>query len=273
MDLLPDHTTHIPLSEITMGKSQARQRNTKVDEDDDLVHSIRKDGLHNPIVVKKTDEHQFELLSGQRRFRVHEMLQKPTIKAYVVEKDIDEFEAKKISFVENAARRDMKHADYVDTIQIFMNKYNNTRTVAEELGMSVNTVRKYLTIGRLPEAVQAQVQNKKITADNAIKALDALGGDETNVDEAVLLETAQEMQKLAPQSRKKMIKIKQNEPNLSAADAANKAKKSTQLNRFTIEVPYEQLTRIDRFKQIKEISKTEEAAIELIDRGLDSAEA
>ena len=167
----------------------------------------------------------------------------------------------------------MKHADYVDTIQIFMDKYNNTKTVAEELGISVPTIRKYLTVGRLPEEVQVQVREKKITADNAIKALDALGGDETSVDSAVLLETAQEMQQLSPPSRKKMVKIKIHEPDLSAAEAAAKAKRQTELNEFAIEVTDDQLTRIDKFKETNEINKTEDAAVELIDRGLDSAEA
>ena len=54
MGLLPDNAIYIPLSEIILGTSQARQRDTKVDEDDDLVHSIRKDGLHSPIVLKKS---------------------------------------------------------------------------------------------------------------------------------------------------------------------------------------------------------------------------
>ena len=272
MGIIPDVTTHISLSEIILGSSQARQRDTKVDEDDDLVHSIRKDGLHSPVVVKKIDEHKYELLSGQRRFRAHEILKKSTIKAYVVEKNIDEFEAKKLSFIENAARKDMKQADYVDTIQIFMDRYNNTKTVAEELGMSIPTIRKYLAVGRLPEDVKTQVREKKITAANAIKALDALGGDETNVDLADLLETAQELQKLSPQSRKKMIQIKKHEPKLSAAEAREKAKKHIELNKFTIEVTDDQLTRIDKFKETNEINNTEDAAVELIDRGLNSAE-
>ena len=273
MGLLPDNATHIHLSEIILSTSQARQRDTKVEEDDDLVQSIRKDGLHSPVVLKKINEGKYELLSGQRRFRAHQILRKPTIKAYVIEKNIDEFEAKKLSFIENAARKDMKRADYVDTIQVFMNKYNNTKTVAEELGMSVSTIRKYLTIGRLPEKVQVQLQEKKITGDSAIKALDALGGDETNVDSEVLLETAQEIQKLSLPAKKKMVKIMKHKLGESPIKAAEEAQRTTKLNKFTIEVTDDLLTKIDEFKETNEINKTEDAVIELIDRGLDSTEA
>ncbi|MGY5147880.1 MAG: ParB/RepB/Spo0J family partition protein [Candidatus Nitrosopumilus sp. bin_7KS] len=272
MSLLPKDTIEIPLEKISLATSQARQRDTKVEEDDDLVHSIRKDGLISPVIVKKLPDDNYELLIGQRRFRAHEILQKPTIKAYVVEKDIDEFEAKKISLVENAARKDMKHADYVDTVQIFMDRYGSTKTVAEELGLSVDTVRKYLTIGRLPEKIQEEVKAKNISASNAIKALDALGGDESTVDENSLLETAQEIEKLSPQARKKFVEIKKHEPTIGAPEAAEKATKRTELNEFTVEVTDDQLSRIDKFKKNESIDKTEDAAVELIDRGLDSAE-
>ena len=136
MGIIPDTPTVIPMESISIGASQARQRDTKVDENDDLVHSIRKDGLLSPIVVKKIDGGKYELLNGQRRFRAHEILNLSTIKAYVIEEDIDEFQAKRLSVVENAARKDMKRADYVDSVEIFMNRYGTTKAVAEELGLT-----------------------------------------------------------------------------------------------------------------------------------------
>ena len=54
MSLLSNETADVPIDVITLGKSQARQRDTRVNIDDDLVHSIRKNGLISPIVLKKT---------------------------------------------------------------------------------------------------------------------------------------------------------------------------------------------------------------------------
>jgi ParB family transcriptional regulator, chromosome partitioning protein len=272
MGIIPDTPTVIPMESISIGASQARQRDTKVDENDDLVHSIRKDGLLSPIVVKKIDGGKYELLNGQRRFRAHEILNLSTIKAYVIEEDIDEFQAKRLSVVENAARKDMKRADYVDSVEIFMNRYGTTKAVAEELGLTVETVRKYLTIGRLPQETKDAVKANTISVSNAIKALDALGGDESVVDPKVLLETAEEIQKLSPQARPKFIEIKKHEPTLSAKEAGQKAVQRTELNEFTIEVTDDQMSRIDKFKQNEKIDKTEDAAVELIDKGLDSSE-
>ena len=262
----------ISLDEITLSERQARQRDTTVDKNDDLVHSIKRDGLINPVVVKKLSNGKYDLISGQRRYYAHAILHRNVIDAYVVDGDVDELEAKRISLVENAARKDMKRADYVDTIQMFMDKYNSTTTVAEEVGLSVPTVRKYLTIGRLPKNIREAVTSGSVTAANAIKALDTLGGDETTVDQSVLLETAQIMQGLTPAERDRFAHIKKNEPNMPLDRAVKKTKRERAVNQFTIEITDDLLSKIDKFKDRVEIRKTEDAAIELISIGLGAAE-
>ncbi len=270
---IPSKSIDIPLEEITLGKSQARQRDTKVDEDDDLVHSIRKNGLITPIIVKKIEDRKYELLVGQRRFRAHEILKKSTIRAQVMERDIDEFEAKKISLIENAARKDMKHADYMDTIQMFMEKYNGrVATVAEELGLSTGTVSKYFSVSNLPENVKSKVREKKISPANAIKALNALGGEVSEVNEDDLLETAEEMQKLSPQSRKKFVEIKKHEEGISTSKAVEQAKKRVELHHVSLDATDDQLIRIEKFKEKESIEETGDAVSELVDLGLDASD-
>lgn len=269
---LSSDIVEIPMEKIILSTSQARQRDTKVAEDDDLVYSIRKSGLINPITVKHLPDDKYELVAGQRRFRAHEILNKPTIKSCVVEGDIDELDAKRISLIENAARKDMKHADYVDAIDHFMQKYGSTRTVAEELGLNVGTVRKYLKIGRLPPRVRDEVKSGKVSLDVAIKALNAQGGDEERVHEGRLLETITEMKKIPSPARTKFVEIQKNEPDSSPEEVAKKAVKRTVLNKITVEFTEDQLSRIDRFKKNEGIGKREEAASTLIDKGLDAAD-
>ena len=54
-DFIPSNIVEIPLEQIVFGTNQARQRDTKVDDDDDLVLSIKKNGLLIPIILKQTD--------------------------------------------------------------------------------------------------------------------------------------------------------------------------------------------------------------------------
>lgn len=272
MNILPNQFVEIELEKIMLNTSQARQRDTKVDEDDDLVHSIKKDGLIYPVIVKKIEDGKYELLVGQRRFSAHEILKISTIKAFVLDKDIDEFEAKKMSLVENAARKDMKRADYVDNVQIFMDRYGKTSTVAEELGLSVGTVRKYLIIGRLPEKLKEEVKKGTITAANAIKALDALGGDESNVDDDDLLDTAIEIEKLSPPARVKFVDIKLHEKDSTPSEVAEKAKKQLRVISIILEVTDDQSMRINKFKDENEIESQAEAAERLVSMGLDAAD-
>lgn len=269
---LPNESIDIPLDKIDISTTQARQRDTKVEDDDDLVSSIRKFGLISPIIVKQLPDDRYELLIGQRRFRAHEILNMPTIKSYVVEGYIDELEAKRMSLIENAARKDMTRADYVDTIDIFMNKYGSVKTVAEELGLSAGTVRKYVTIGRLPEKVQSMVKEKIVPIDVAIKAFDSLGGDVAKVDEKILEETVLEMRDLPVQARAKFIEIKKREPDTKASDVAKKAKERTVTHKITLDFTEDQYSRIDRFMGNEDISDTHDAASILIDKGLDAAD-
>lgn len=272
MSVIGSNIIEVDMSKISTGTSQARQRDIEVNKDDDLVISIRKNGLLSPIIVKRKDGGKFEVVVGQRRFLAHRILGKATIKACILEGNASELVAKRISLIENLTHKDMKHADYVDTVQWFMNQYNNTKTVAEEIGISPATVRKYLTIGRLPDEIKKDIEQKKYDTAHALKALDALGGDESEVDVKILSETSSLIKELSPQARKKFIEIKKHEPNTSPKDVAEKAKRRIEIHDFTVEVATDQLERIGAFQDREKIETPERAAIELIDLGLEAAD-
>ena len=272
MSIIGTEIEEIELDKISAGRSQARQRDVEVSEDDDLVTSIMKNGLLCPIIVKRQDGGKFEVVVGQRRFRAHEILNKSTIKACVLKSGVSDIDAKKISLIENLARKDMKHADYVDTVQWFMDKYNSTKSVADELGISVATVRKYLSIGRLPAEVKKDIEGKKYETRHALKALDALGGDETAVDVINLRETAALIKELSPQAQNKFVEIKKHEPGTSGQIVAKKAVTRTEIHKFTVEVASDQYERIGTFQNRERLKTPERAAEELIDRGLEAAD-
>ncbi len=273
MATIPSTSQDIPLDKIVMSTSQARQRDTKVEPDDDLVLSIRKHGLISPVVVKQVpDNDQYELLIGQRRYRAHVHLKLPTIKAYVVGQDMNESNAKMLSIIENVARKDMKNADLVDAVEYFMDKYNSTSDVAEELGLHPNTIRKYVNAARLPQEIREDVRNKNYRLGHALKALKALGDDETAVDTGMLRETALEMKKLSPQGRDKFVEIKEREPDSTPQQAAEKARQRTSVNIMQLHFTDDQGERIDRYKKRQDIEKDEEAVVELVDIGLDTAD-
>lgn len=265
------HIQDIPLEKIVMSGNQARQRDTRVDEDDDLVRSIRKHGLISPVVVRPQDG-KFELLIGQRRFHAHEILKKATIKAHVVDQNMSDDTANILSLVENVARKNMKEADMIDVIQIYMDKYGKTSIVAEELGLSIPTVRKYIKAGRLPKPIRDDTHNGFYTTANALKALNALGDDESAVDVKTLRETARHLQQLSPHSRDKFVSIQQKEPNSKPDEVAKKAKERTVIHKIKLTVTGDQLGKIDKYKKQERMQDVEEAALALVDLGLETVD-
>ncbi len=268
MSLLSPEIIEVSLENVTLGNSQARQRDTIVKSDDDLVHSIRKDGMTSPVIVKKLSDGKFELVAGQRRLQVHKILNMSTISARYVTREIDEFEAKRISLGENTARKEMKRADYVDIVDMYMRKYRTVKSVAEELGLSESTIRKYIAVNSLPEDVQEAINDKTITQDNAFKALNALGGDESDVDTKMLIETAIAMKPLSTGAKNKVGGIIHSNPGITPIAAVEKAKKRTQSNILHIDVTEDQIEKIEIFKTVKGIDTNENAVSELIGIGL-----
>lgn len=258
----------LPLSSITIGKSQARMRDTGVEEDDDLVMSIRKIGLISPVVVRHTGGGEYELIAGQRRFRAHEILNKPTINALVTEESIDEYDAKKISLIENTARKNMKDADYIDTVKYFYDKYGTIQAVKDELGLSYPTIKKYLRGDRIPVDVRNEIQRERISINTALKALDALGEDAPATDRGKYLETVRELDRLSTPAAKKMTDIVKNNPDMPIPEASQKATRRSKTHKISIDFAEDTWENITDYRNRKNITSEEDAVIELVDMGL-----
>ena len=262
----------LEVAKIAPGKSQARQRNVKVDED--LLLSIQKNGLIQPIVVfpHKHEDYEYEVVVGQRRLMAHQKLNMEKIRAIIRPPPKDEYDAKALSLIENIARQPVFRQDYTDACDMFYNKYRTTKAVAEELGISTSTVRKYLKLARLPKEVQEAVNDKEIGIDVALKSLDFLGGDETAVDAAEVLELAKEMKSLSPNQKKKVKEIKTHEPEKSVQEVVAQAKTEAVKEVFSFEVTEDQVPRIKKYQDREKIDSQEDAATELIDIGLEASD-
>ena len=64
----------------------------------DLAASIESEGLLQPIVVRPTDK-GYELIAGERRWRAHQYLEKPTILARLL--DASDLSSASLSLIEN----------------------------------------------------------------------------------------------------------------------------------------------------------------------------
>lgn len=123
---------------------------------EDLADSIKEKGLLNPLIVRRRDDGTYELIAGQRRFLACQRLGWETIPAII--RDItDDTDATILSLVENVHRADLNPIDKARAYQKIYEKYEDYSKVAKETGVSVSTIRKYLSLLRLAPSIQEKL--------------------------------------------------------------------------------------------------------------------
>ncbi len=154
----------IPLDEI---RSNPYQPRLHFDEEalSELADSIKDHGVLEPIIVKKSIK-GYELIAGERRTKASKLAGKVTIPAII--KDFNDEEMMEIAILENIQREDLSPIEEAKAYKNFMEKMNLTQ---EEVANRFNKSRSYVTnilgLLKLPEKVQRDLTNKKISMSHA----------------------------------------------------------------------------------------------------------
>lgn len=101
-----DGPRRIPLDKIIFSDDQPRDRaGISEEEIDNLVPSIAKHGVLQPILVRPLDNGNYELIAGERRYRASQKVGNAEIPAVV--KAVSDAEAYEIALIENLQRKDL----------------------------------------------------------------------------------------------------------------------------------------------------------------------
>ena len=222
----------IPLEELDISASQVRVHGVGA-EIDELANSIKKVGLLQPIVVCKTKDGRYDILSGQRRFLAHQRLKRKTILAVVLENNPDETQSKVISLTENLVREDLKLIDLIDACTDLYNKYGSVQAVVEATGISPNKVRQYVKFDRLAEPLKELVKEGEIPLASALRtqnAIDQLG----EVSEEEIVEMGREMSGMSGAQQKAVIDEIVENPETSIPDVLENAKSGRKLTQVIV---------------------------------------
>lgn len=229
---MQDQVKEIPLEDLVIGKGQVR---TKVGEGiDELAESIRVMGLLEPIVVTAADKDgKYEILTGQRRFLAHKKLKKKTILAVVRTDKIDENLAKGISVTENVMRLDLSKRELIDACTALYKRYGSMKDVCDATGLPYNTVREYVKYDRLVAPLKKLVDEGNIDMKAALRAQDAASvTGKTDEDEAVAF--AKEMSGMSGVQQQRIVKDRQDNPDLSADQAIESAKSGAKVTQIVV---------------------------------------
>ncbi|HRW67444.1 ParB/RepB/Spo0J family partition protein [Candidatus Competibacter phosphatis] len=157
----------VNLSEIHPNPDQPRKT---FDEEKlrELAHSIERQGLIQPITLKKRDasEGGYLLVAGERRFRAHQLLEKTTIPAIITQGNPDE-----ISLIENIQREDLNPLEEAEALERMMARYHYTQEeLGKVIGKAQNTVSETLQLNSLPLLIKEDYR----TSDSRVVSKSAL---------------------------------------------------------------------------------------------------
>lgn len=143
----------------------------------ELSESIKQLGIIQPITVRKMNENQFQLISGERRLRAAKLAGLNTIPAYV--REANDQEMLEMALVENTHRQDLDPIEIAISYQRLIDECNLTQEqLSERIGKNRSTVANFLRLLKLNPEIQAGLKQNKITVGHA-RALINVQDEET----------------------------------------------------------------------------------------------
>lgn len=223
---------YLPLDKIDVSLSNVRKSNLE-EGIEDLARSIEEIDVQQPVVVFEKKEERgrrYELIIGQRRYLACKMLGKKRIPALIT-KVRDKTDALIKSFSENIHRLDLDYRDKMRVATELLNKYGSINKVASLLGVSSQTVKRYLGYAAVPDDIKKMVDEGKLGATTAIEIVQNIE------DENKALQIALSIEELPrSETRGYLIDIARENPNKSAKSILSMAKKRSKMKRIIIHV-------------------------------------
>ncbi len=152
------------LAQVHPNPNQPRT-NFKPEEIEELANSIKRHGLLQPILVRKTGD-GYEIIAGERRWQACRSLGMDTIPVrFWLADDTEAFEA---ALVENIQRSDLNPIEEAYGYKRLMERKGMTQSeVAQTVSKGRSTIANALRLLDLPEEAQQLLFEEKITAGHA----------------------------------------------------------------------------------------------------------
>jgi ParB family chromosome partitioning protein len=155
----------IPIEEIEVNPFQPR---THFDQDAllELAESIRVHGIIQPITVRRLAPHQFQLISGERRFQASKLADLKSIPAYI--RSADDQQMLEMALIENIQRENLNAIEIALSYQRLITECSLKQDeLGERVGKNRATVTNYLRLLKLPPDIQIAVRDNRISMGHA----------------------------------------------------------------------------------------------------------
>lgn len=157
--------TEIPLEEIETNPFQPRSH---FDQEAilELAESIQVHGIIQPITVRRLTDHQYQLISGERRYQASKLAGLKSIPVYI--RSANDQQMLEMALIENIQRENLNAIEIALSYQRLMSECNlKQEELGERVGKNRTTVTNYLRLLKLPPDIQIAVRDNKLSMGHA----------------------------------------------------------------------------------------------------------
>ena len=173
----------VPVDRVAKNPFQPR-KDFAEEEIRELAASIKRNGLLQPIVVRKVQD-GYQLVSGERRLRAMKLAGIAEIP--VVVRDVADNEMLTLALVENLQREDLNPIEKAEGFKSLADRFGLTQeAIAEHVGLDRSTVANLLRLLELPDAVKDDVSRGTVSMGHA-RALLALPDPARQIEVSLLV--------------------------------------------------------------------------------------
>ena len=182
----PDRLQQLPVEILQRGQFQPRRLMDK-EALDDLANSISKQGVLQPIVARKLDGGDYEIIAGERRWRAAQ--QAGLDRVPVVVRELSDEDAMVIGLIENLQREDLNPIEEARGMQRLIEEFTMThQQVADSVSRSRAAVSNLLRLLSLQGEVSSLLEQGQLDMGHARALL--------SLDEGAQLKAAQQIIKV-----------------------------------------------------------------------------
>lgn len=156
----------LPITEIAVNPEQPRSH---FDQEalEDLAQSIKTFGLIQPITVRRLADKEYQIISGERRWRASQIAELEEIPAYIRLANSDQ-EMLEMALVENIQREELNAIEIALTYGSLYKEFDMSHEeIARRVGKKRSTVSNYMSLLTLPDNVQKALKERTIAMGHA----------------------------------------------------------------------------------------------------------
>ena len=168
--LVSEEVQHEVIEQVKIDsiKPNKYQPRTVFSEDkiEELARTIHTHGVIQPIVIRKIDDEQYEIIAGERRYRAMQKLGWSEVPAII--RNLDDKETASIALIENLQREELTAIEEAYAYEKLLELHSLTQeALAQRLGKGQSTVANKLRLLKLPDEIKNGLLSKEISERHA----------------------------------------------------------------------------------------------------------